>query len=354
MDETRPTRLTPLQHGAVLAVASAVLFGLSTPFVQRFSADVGSFATAALLYAGAALASAVLLARSGAEAPLRRRHVGRVVVVALCGALVAPVSLAWGLHRTSATMASLLLSSEAVFTVILAQLIYREAVRARVALAVACIAFGAALLVRDAGTLSVPAAVGAFAIVFASLAWAMDNVLSRPLADLDPQHVVLAKSASGAVLAFALALATGGSLPPLRPALGLLATGALGYGASLALYLRAQRHMGAARTGSIFACAPFVGAIAAWAIGDRTGGLFTVAAGGFIAVGIYLHVTERHGHGHTHAAVEHEHAHRHDDGHHTHEHGPVFVGEHSHPHRHAALEHTHPHGPDLHHQHDHD
>ncbi len=142
-------------------------------------------------------------------------------------------------------------------------------------------------------------------------------------------------------------------MPPLREALALLACGATGYGASLRLYLGAQRAMGAARTGSVFAVAPFVGAALAIALGDRALGVATAVAAACFALGVYLHVTERHGHAHHHDALDHDHAHRHDDGHHDHVHAPPVSGEHSHPHHHDALEHAHEHASDVHHDHRH-
>jgi hypothetical protein len=129
--------------------------------------------------------------------------------------------------------------------------------------------------------------------------------------------------------------------------------GFTGYGYSLRLYLRAQRTIGAGRTGAIFSIAPFVGAAAAWALGDRPSGPNTLVAALLFATAIYLHLTEQHGHVHTHDAVEHQHAHRHDDGHHDHEHDPPADGEHSHLHRHAPTTHSHEHGLDLHHRHAH-
>ena len=38
-----------------------------------------------------------------------------------------------------------------------------------------------------------------------------------------------------------------------------------------------------------------------------------LAAGGLMAVGLWLHLTERHEHEHTHEALEHEHRHMHDE-----------------------------------------
>ena len=142
--------------------------------------------------------------------------------------------------------------------------------------------------------------------------------------------------------------------PRFRATLALLACGATGFGLSLRFYLLAQRRIGAGRTGSVFALAPFVGVGAAWALGDRSGNLVTVLSGGFFGFGVYLHLTEAHGHQHTHTPLEHEHVHRHDDGHHDHPHAPPVEGEHSHAHRHDRRSHDHPHAPDLHHRHEHE
>ena len=81
--------------------------------------------------------------------------------------------------------------------------------------------------------------------------------------------------------------------------------GATGYGLSLRLYLLAQRQIGTARTGSIFAIAPFAGAAMAWAMGDHPDPLPTLGVAALFGVGIYLHLTELHAHSHTHDALEH-------------------------------------------------
>jgi hypothetical protein len=118
----------------------------------------------------------------------------------------------------------------------------------------------------------------------------------------------------------------------------LLAVGASGYGLSLRLYLLAQRAFGAARTGSVFALAPFIGALGAYALGERAATPLLLAGGGLMAMGVLMHVLESHGHEHRHEALAHEHAHRHDDGHHAQglAHGHLGVPEvlHSHWHRH--------------------
>jgi hypothetical protein len=160
------------------------------------------------------------------------------------------------------------------------------------------------------------------------------------------------KGALGATATAALAAAFGEPVPPLWPALGLLAVGASGYGLSLRFYLLAQRAFGAARTGSVFAFAPFVGAAVAFMLGERGGSLWMLLGAALMVAGIVLHLAERHSHEHEHEAVEHEHAHTHDDPHHAHIHsGPA--GPHSHLHRHEPMRHAHAHVPDDHHAHRH-
>jgi drug/metabolite transporter (DMT)-like permease len=336
-----------------VAIIAAILFGLTAPLVEHFGENVGALATAALLYAGAALGG-IFLPRSAKDVALTRRQVPRLLAVAALGSVLAPAAFAWGLQQTGALSTSLLLNLEAPFTVLLAFIFYREPLGRRVLVACALMMMGGIVLsfrVREVGGWT---ALGLGAVSLATLAWALDNTLTRPLADFDPRAVVTWKASVGAGLSAVAAVVAGDRWPTLAATAGLLATGAAGYGLSLELYLRAQRSLGAARTGSLFALAPFIGASLAFALGDQSGIGFVAAAALLFTIAAYLHVSEVHSHRHVHEAIEHEHAHTHDDGHHTHRHEPPVTGSHSHSHRHERLEHGHPHGSDIHHRHGHD
>ena len=123
------------------------------------------------------------------------------------------------------------------------------------------------------------------------------------------------------------------------------------------LFVIALRHLGTARTGAYFSVAPFFGALMALALLPEPVTVTLLLGGALMAVGVALHLTERHMHEHTHEAIEHTHAHTHGAGdeHHSHEHDePVPAGtRHSHPHQHPPITHAHPHFPDAHHQHRH-
>jgi drug/metabolite transporter (DMT)-like permease len=246
-----------------------------------------------------------------------------------------------------------MLTLEAFFTALLAWRLYNETLDRRVWTVMALLLAGGILLVLDQGRSGGVQLWGLLAVLLATAAWGVDNTLSRALAERDPGQVVMVKALLGASATLVLALFLGEPLPTVGAALGLFAVGASGYGLSLRFYLLAQRAFGAARTGSVFALAPFMGAALAVALGDRSTSGMMVLGSLLMLGGVLLHMAESHGHAHQHDALEHEHAHRHDDGHHNHIHDPMPVAQHSHPHRHEPLHHTHTHVPDAHHLHRH-
>ncbi len=349
----------------MLAGLAALLFGMTAPLLKKASAGVGPLLAGALLYLGAAAGAGLMAlgrwrrwrAHTGAAADARpaavtAQVVVRFVLVAIVGAAVAPALLVAGLARTDGATASLLLALEAPFTLALAWIFLREFIGGRVlAAALLILGGGAALVVASFG--STLAISGAALVAAAALAWGFDNLFSRPLADRDPLTVVVCKGLLGGLASGGAGALAGESPPPLVNALPLLLIGAIGYGISLQLYLRAQRLVGAARTASVFAVAPFAGVVVAFIAGASWPGAQLPVAAVLVGLGLWLHLTEQHQHFHHHEALEHDHLHEHADGHHAHHHEPMPAGAHSHRHLHNALTHAHDHSEDLHHRHRH-
>ncbi len=286
-------------------------------------------------------------------APVRptRAEWGWLAGATLAGGVLGPVLLLTGLALMPAAGASLLLNMEGVLTALLAWFVFRENVDKRVAL-------GMALIVAGAGVLSWPgdASVGlgwpALAVLGACLAWAIDNNLTRKVALTDASFIAMAKGLTAGATNLVIAFALGATWPALPTVAAGALLGFISYGASLVLFVVALRRLGTARTGAYFSVAPFFGALLAVALlGERVGPALLIAAA-LMALGVWLHLAERHEHAHAHEEIEHTHAHQHDAHHdHTHE-GPV-AGAHTHAHRHAALTHSHRHYPDAHHGHTH-
>jgi drug/metabolite transporter (DMT)-like permease len=338
-----------------------VLFGVSPALSQKFGLDRTPIVGSALLYGGAGLALAAVLAVErmrgvvGREAPIRRADAPSIVVAIFAGGLCAPLLLLFGLARTGAGVASLLLTLETPFTAALALVFLREHLGRRGAMATALIVLGAACLAGSPfGARTGSSVVGVTCVAAACLAWAIDNTVTQRLSSRDPRAVVSLKGCGAAICALALAFVTHAPWPTLRTSLLALVLGAASYGASLVLYVSAQREIGAARTGALFAVAPFVGSLVAIPIVGEHLHANLALSGALMALGVVLFARERHDHEHTHEPLEHDHVHTHDDGHHEHSHtGDEGPEPHAHPHRHAPTTHRHAHASDVHHRHRH-
>ncbi|TMI35811.1 MAG: DMT family transporter, partial [Betaproteobacteria bacterium] len=249
--------------------------------------------------------------------------------------------------------ASLLLNLEAALTAAIAWIAFRENVDRGVLIGMVAIVAGGMVLSWE----QVPRAggvAGPLLIAAACLGWALDNNFTRRVSGGDAATIACLKGLIAGAVNLALALAQGALLPRAGAIAAAAIVGFFGYGISLALFIVALRGLGTARTSAYFSIAPFFGAAVALAVlGEQATALFWVAAA-LMALGVWLHVTERHEHRHVHAPIEHAHVHVHDE-HHSHEHDLGFDGgePHSHPHRHSRLVHSHPHYPDLHHRHEH-
>lgn len=313
-----------LPAGILFALLSAVLFGASTPFAKLLLGTVDPWLLAGLLYLGAGSGLAVVhFSRSAlrlptVETPLRRADLPWLAAVVMAGGIAGPLLLMFGLARTDAAGASLLLNLEGLATMGIAWVVFREHVDRRLLFGAFAILAGAALLSWQ-GRASFDW--GALLIAGACLAWGIDNNLTRKLSSADPVQIAMVKGLVAGTVNLSLALAQGAALPAIGQLLAAGVVGFLGYGVSLAFFVLGLRHLGTARTGAYFSLAPFIGAVlAVLLLGDALSARLLVASG-LMAIGLWLHLSERHAHKHAHKAIEHAHRHTH-DAHHQHEHGP--------------------------------
>jgi drug/metabolite transporter (DMT)-like permease len=338
------------------ALASAALFGASTPLAKLLVGEMAPLVLAGLLYLGSGIGLlAWFFLRGGSERAvnLSGSDLPWLAAAIAAGGVAGPALLMYGLIRSDGATASLLLNLEAVFTATIAWIVFRENVDRRVFLGmVAIVAGGVALSWHEmprAGGLA-----GSLLIAAACLAWGIDNNLTRRISGGDAVAIAGLKGAVAGAVNLALGLSLGASLPAASVLASAAVVGLFGYGISLAFFVVALRHLGTARTGAYFSVAPFFGAaLAILLLNESPSTAFWIAAA-LMAAGVWLHLSERHEHEHVHEQTIHAHPHMHDE-HHRHEHAVDWDGSepHAHEHRHAALRHSHPHYPDLHHRHGH-
>ena len=341
------------QPGVLAALGAALLFGAGTPLAKWLLDTVDPWLMAGLLYLGSGVG--LTLYRHLKKMPaihLSRQEVPWLVGAILAGGIVGPVLLMQGLTAMPASGASLLLNAESMFTVLLAWFVFKENFDRRIALGMLAILAGAIVL-SVPGEAHITGLWPALAILGACLAWAIDNNLTRKISLTDASWIASVKGWVAGTVNLGLAFSLGASLPAIPNMAAAMLIGFFAYGVSLTLFVVGLRHLGTARTGAYFSVAPFFGALLALLMGEAlTLPLFI--AGVLMAIGTWLHLTERHEHVHTHEMMEHHHEHEHDEHHqHTHDYPVSPDTKHSHPHRHQPITHSHPHFPDTHHQHKH-
>jgi drug/metabolite transporter (DMT)-like permease len=115
------------------ALASAVLFGISTPAAKVLLGSMHPAALAGLLYCGAGAGVLLLrlfpwaaLPKTAPEAGLNRSELPWLAGAILAGGVVGPVLLLMGLAQTSVSTASLLLTFEVLATSLMAWFIFHE------------------------------------------------------------------------------------------------------------------------------------------------------------------------------------------------------------------------------------
>jgi drug/metabolite transporter (DMT)-like permease len=289
----RTFSLGNIRRGGLLAIAAAVLFGLSTPAAKAIEGNVHPLLLAGLLYLGSGVGLGIVIVfgqRHGVR--LKRVDFPWLLATVVFGGALGPALLMWGLAKTTGSAASLLLTLEGVFTALIAWVVFREPFNRRIGLGMASIFAGAILLAQQtpsgrAGTL------GALAVAGACLSWAIDNNCTSKIADVDALTLASIKGVVAGTVNVTLALVGGATFP----SVGLVATSSLvgffGYGLSLVLFVLALREIGAARTGAYFATAPFIGAVIGLIALREPMTLGLIGAGLLMGFGVYLHLTEQ-------------------------------------------------------------
>jgi drug/metabolite transporter (DMT)-like permease len=269
------------------------------------------------------------------------------------GGIIAPISLMFGLSRTSGFSTSLLLNLEGVATAVIAVLFFKENTGKRLWWALVCMTTAGVFLAWDPnqGEFNL---FGPLLILLSMLCWGIDNNVTRHVSARDPIKIALIKGLFSGATSLLLAYLLGMRIPWNINIILAILLGAVSYGISLVFFIKALEGLGSFRTGLFFSLAPFIGAVTSLILLREWIGWVMFLAAGLMISGLWLMIAERHEHLHTHEAVMHAHGHCHDDLHHNHDHDDAPAKAHIHEHAHCEECHAHSHWPDTHHRHTHD
>jgi len=247
------------------ALASAALVGLFTVLNKWLLVEqVPALTAGAWTYFAAGLASLPWAIRAGGL------HLRRPLILALwllAGSVVGPSLYFVGLKLTSGVQGVLMINMEAVFTALLAFVLFKEHLTVTtVGASVAVLAGGLWLSWPESGaSLLAGNGLGNLLIALGYLGWGTENNLGRLLGEEIPAVTLVSlKALLAGVVMGSLALAFGQPLAvPIRVVPGIVASGAFSLGLSLAFFYVAMRHIGAGRTGLISSTSSFWGVLGA-------------------------------------------------------------------------------------------
>lgn len=297
-------------HGYVGALLAAFLFGLSSTLNKIALREVHPVVVAGSVYltAGVVLMAlrftplkerllSALEFRVKTREGFSRRDVGLLGLIVLFGSFMAPLLFMFGLERTSAVNASLLLNTETLFTVLMAAAIFKERISRRGMVGIALIIAGALVVsTENMGSVALMGNPwGNLLVVLAGLCWAIDNNLSRFLSlNRDLLLVTSLKGILGGTSLLSLSALLGVPLTiPAQSIPYILTVGSLSIGFSLVLYLFALREIGAMRTGAIFSTSTLVGAFVAFLVLGEGFTPLKALFGVLMLAGVYLISAER-------------------------------------------------------------
>jgi len=242
------------------AVLAAALYALNAPVSKLLLKHIPSTMMAGLLYLGAGIGMYLMekLRRNHEEQPLTRQELPYTVAMVVLD-IAAPIFLMIGLTRCSAANAALLNNFEIVATSLIALFLFKEAVGRRLWAAIALVTLSSILLsVEDLSSFTF--SIGSIFVLLACVCWGFENNCTRMLSSKNPAQIVVIKGFGSGMGALALAWIVGERYFHIWYMALALLLGFVSYGLSIYFYIYAQRDLGAAKTSTYYAIAPFIGA----------------------------------------------------------------------------------------------
>ena len=246
------------------ALLAAVLYAINSPFSKLLLDKIPAKMMAAFLYLGAGIGLFKVglkqraTGRREKELPLTKKELPYTIGMVVLD-ITAPIFLMIGLTMTTAANASLLNNFEIVATSIIALVIFKETISKRLWLAIVLVTVSSIILsFEDMSSLSF--SFGSIFVLLACVCWGFENNCTRMLSSKNPLEIVVIKGFGSGFGSLVIALVTGEAFPSVIFVLCALLLGFVAYGLSIYFYIYAQRDLGAAKTSTYYAAAPFVGA----------------------------------------------------------------------------------------------
>ena len=264
------------------AIVAAVLYAINAPFSKMLLNYVEPTMMAALLYLGAGIGLFVYGAVSkvtGKAKPsesLTKKELPYTIAMVILD-IIAPILLMFGIKYSNAANVSLINNFEIVATSLIALIIFKEVVSKRLWIAISLVTVASVILTFE-GKDSFEFNIGSLFVFGACLCWGFENNCTKMISNKNSVEIVVIKGTFSGLGSLIVALILGESVPHFTYILSALLLGFIAYGLSIHFYIKAQKHLGAAKTSAYYSIAPFLGvAFGMLMLGERPAIQFYIA-----------------------------------------------------------------------------
>lgn len=270
------------------AVLAAVLYAINIPCSKLLFNNVGEVMMAAFLYFGAGVGMIVmrLFKVDINEERLVKEDLPYTIAMIVLD-IIAPILLMFGLNLSSPENVSLLNNFEIVATAVIAYIIFKEHISLKLMLAIILVTVACGILSFE-NLNAFKFSSGSILVLLASTVWGFENNCTRKISHKDPLQIVMIKGIFSGLGSFIIALIVQEKIPESKYIVLVMLIGFVSYGLSIYFYVKAQRVLGAAKTSTYYAIAPFVGGLFSLAIFRTLPGISFYVALVFMGGGTYL------------------------------------------------------------------
>ena len=242
------------------AILAAALYAINIPLSKILLQHVSPTMMAAFLYLGAGIGLFIygkITKEQEHSESLTKAELPYTIGMILLD-IAAPILLMLGLGSTNSANASLLNNFEIVATSCIAFLIFKEMISKRLTLAIILVTI-ASIMLSFEGKGSFEFNTGSLLVLAASCCWGLENNCTRMLSSKSSDQITTIKGLFSGLGSLIVALIAGENIPEIIWMIAVLILGFVAYGLSINFYIKAQKHLGAAKTSAYYSVAPFLG-----------------------------------------------------------------------------------------------
>ncbi len=247
--------------GVISIFISSVFYAICIPCTKLLEMHISSVFLGGLLYFGAGLGMFFisLIKNNQSELSLKKRNLPYLTAMVLLD-ISAIIALTSGISMTTAANASLLLNFELAATTLVAFYIFKEFISKKAALAIVLIFISSMILSFEKHEYFA-FNLGSLLVLLSAIFWGIENNCTKMLSSKDTIQITAIKGLFSGLGSFFIAYIIKENIPEFKYILIALFLGFLSYGVSVALYIYAQRFLGASKTGALYSATPFLGVI---------------------------------------------------------------------------------------------